>query len=433
VDDGDTMGTAQELPKPGKRESVRLTDPMVRSLELPAGKSDYTFFDADVPGFGVRIRTTGKKRYVFVYSHGKRVPLGVVTAMSVAAARKIAAGYYAKVQGGGDPAADKKAAKDAAAAKADTFGDYVERYLQFQKDRLRPRSFRNTDYYLTRHAKALHSKPLTEITRRDVATTIAALTFDGNHVGSGVATKKQVRRAIGALFAWCIGQGVIENNPVIGSTNYETKPRDRALSLEELVIVWRALPSDDFGRIVKLLILTGQRANEIAGLRRGELRGDGIVLPAARVKNDREHYVPLSPIAMEILAEQISSQDADREHLFGRRETAAFANWGKAKADLDATITAARGGKALPHWTIHDLRRSFVTGMNENPLSVPPHIIEAIVNHQSGTRGGVAVTYNRAEYIPERRHALNKWASHLLAAVEGRQQESNVVTMRHGG
>jgi integrase len=418
------MKTAHELPKSGKRPSVRLTDALVRGLELPAGKTDYTYFDADVPGFGVRCRASGSKHYVFVYQHGKRVPIGKVTgAQSVAAARKIAAGYYTEVRAGGDPAGAKAAAKEKA---ADTFIGLVHRYLQFQKEHLRPRSYENVRHYLEDHAKPLHKKSLSAITRRDVPACLSGLTFNSNHRGSGVGTKKQVRATVQGLFRWGMSQGLLDNNPAIGVTAYETKPRERALSVEELCVVWRALPSNDFGAILKLLMLTGQRAMEIGGLRRHEIRGDGIALPPERVKNGRAHFVPLAPAALAILDTRLQTQDPEREHVFGRRGTAAFANWGHRKQALDATITAQRG-KPLEHWTVHDIRRSVVTALNEAGIA-PPHVIEAIVNHRAGR--GIELVYNKARYEPEKRAALNRWAEYLLATVEGRQLGSNVVTMR---
>ena len=74
--------------------------------------------------------------------------------------------------------------------------------------------------------------------------------------------------------------------------------------------------------------------------------------------------------------------------------------------------------KPLEHWTIHDLRRTVATGMAE--LGVQPHIIEALLNHVSGHKGGVAGIYNRATYDKEKREALNLWGEHVLSVIEGR-------------
>jgi integrase len=417
------MKTAQGVPSAGKRASVKLTDAVVRSLELPAGKSDYTYFDSEVPGFGVRCRATGSKRFVFVYSHGKRVPIGVTTALPVTKARQIAAGYYAQVRAGADPAGDRAQAKDKA---ADTFIALARRYLQFQKQELRPGSYRNGEHHLLVHAAPLHNKPLHQIERRDIASCLGGLDLNSNRIGNGAATKKNVRASISGLFRWGMGEGLCEANPTIGVTSYQVRPRERVLSLDELRAIWLALPDDDFGRIIKLLALTGQRQMEIAGLHRSELQGDGIALPEARTKNNRAHFVPMPPAAWAIIEEQLRQQDPTRDYIFGRRGPGPFANWGKSKKQLDAAIAAR--GKPLPHWTIHDLRRSAVTHMNE--IGIAPHIVEAIVNHQSGFRAGVASTYNKARYEPEKRTALARWAEYLLGVIEGR--DSNVTALRRG-
>src|SRR5262249_38663222 len=104
-----------------------------------------------------------------------------------------------------------------------------------------------------------------------------------------------------------------------------------------------------------------------------------------------------------------------------------FSGWSKSKEQLDERIAEANGGKPLEHWTHHDLRRSFVTHAAERGI-IQPHIIESIINHISGHKGGVAGIYNKATYQPERRAGLIKWAEQLLAWVEGR--ESNVTTLR---
>jgi integrase len=144
-----------------------------------------------------------------------------------------------------------------------------------------------------------------------------------------------------------------------------------------------------------------------------------IVLPGNRVKNKRTHVVPLSVPAQAILAAWPAQEG---EFIFcGVR---AFSSWGRGKHELDQRLAAA--GAKLDHWTQHDLRRSVATHMAE--LGVQPHIIEAVLNHVSGHKAGVAGIYNRASYEKEKRQALVLWADHLMAAVEGRA--ANVVPLR---
>jgi integrase len=162
-----------------------------------------------------------------------------------------------------------------------------------------------------------------------------------------------------------------------------------------------------------LLILTGQRANEIGGLRWDEVHDEQIVLPSVRTKNKRTHIVPLSDPANSILGQFRAD---GRTHIFGRVDITGFDGWGFAKRNFDARI--AKAGKPLEPWVVHDIRRTVATRMAE--LGVQPHIVEAVLNHISGHKGGIAGVYNRATYDKEKREALNFWAEHVTAVVEGR-------------
>jgi integrase len=239
------------------------------------------------------------------------------------------------------------------------------------------------------------------------------------------------------LFSWAIGEGLITSNPVTGTKRTDEKSRDRVLDPAELRAIWNLLEDDHFGAIMKLLALTGQRAAEIAGLRWSEIAAsvDGatllplsaICLPPARTKNHREHSIPLSKAAGEIIEAQPRRTTADgelRDLIFGFGE-GPFSGWGKSMAALNKRI-AEKAGRALPHWTPHDLRRSFAT--HAGGLGIQPHIIEVILNHVSGFRAGVAGVYNRQAYDAEKRTALAIWADHLLAIVDSRA--SNVAPFK---
>jgi integrase len=234
-------------------------------------------------------------------------------------------------------------------------------------------------------------------------------------------------RAISRFFSWAIEQGLIESNPAIGLTDFKVPARTRVLSLDELRAVWLAAPANDFGRIIRLLMLTGAREAEIAKLHRAELQGDALLISGTRTKNHRELHVPLAASARAILDEQIKLQDPDRELLFGRRGSGPFGDWAKSKLKLDATIAAQRGSPLTP-WRLHDLRRSFTTHLNELGIA-PPHVVEALVGHQT-FKPGVSAAYNYATYAAELRTAALRWADHLLSVVEGKQ--SNVTPLRQG-
>ena len=214
------------------------------------------------------------------------------------------------------------------------------------------------------------------------------------------------------MFAWIMKEGVVlpAGNPAAFTNKRAEQPRDRVLSADELKLIWQAVDNDDYGNILKLLLLTGTRAEEIAALQWNEVGDSAINLPGSRTKNKRAHTIPLSDAAKAIIG---GTERGKRVHVFGRDDTG-FYGWAKCKARLDQKL-----GDKVTHWTTHDLRRTAVTHMAE--LGIQPHIIEAVVNHVSGHKSGVAGIYNRAAYDKEKREALNLWAEHVMATVEGRK------------
>ena len=190
------------------------------------------------------------------------------------------------------------------------------------------------------------------------------------------------------------------------------------LSDAELKKVWRALPDGDFGDILKLLALTGCRANEIAQLRWSEidLERGVIALPASRTKNHRAHFIPMSATVRAILE---SRQQSDgRDLVFGRGQ-GGFSGWSSCKNQLDDAVK-------IPTWVIHDLRRSVATGMGE--LGVQPHIVEAVLNHVSGSKAGVAGIYNKSQYEAEKTTALARWDAHLADVLASKK--TNVAPLK---
>jgi integrase len=177
--------------------------------------------------------------------------------------------------------------------------------------------------------------------------------------------------------------------------------RERVLSPEELRKLWRALGDDPFSDVVRLLLLTGQRRNEIGKLTWAEvdLARKMIVLAPARTKNSRPHEVPLSTQALAIISALPRRNSS--EHLFAKR---GFTNWDGAKQHLDARV-------GIAPWRIHDLRRTAATGMSE--LGVLPHIVEQALNHVSGAKAGVAGVYNRSKMTDAVREGLQRWADHI--------------------
>jgi integrase len=217
---------------------------------------------------------------------------------------------------------------------------------------------------------------------------------------------------LNGFFVWALKMGYIEQNPVLGTIKpKESAGRSRVLSDAELAAVWRACGDDDLGRIVRLLILTACRRQEIGGLRWCELHADRgtWTLPAERSKNGRAHTLPLPEAAWQIIASV--PRLAHRDHLFGVRADG-FRGWYDAKLELDQKL-----GDTVAPFLLHDIRRTVATRLADH--GVPRHIIEQILNHQSGHKAGIAGIYNRSSYEREAKAALALWADHVRALVDG--------------
>jgi integrase len=280
---------------------------------------------------------------------------------------------------------------------AETFGAEVERYLARKQATLRPRAYVEAVRYLRKYCTSLHKLKLGEIDRRAIAQTLGQI-----ETNSGPAARNRARSSLSAMFSWAVTEGLIDVNPVQGTAKVdEGGSRERVLSADELKAVWRSLGDDPFSNVVRLLLLSGQRRNEIGHLQWSEidLAHKQIMLPATRVKNGRDHSVPLSAQSVAILKRVPRRNSSD--YLFGKR---GFNDWDYAKQQLDQ-----RAG--IAPWRLHDLRRTCATQLGE--LGVLPHITEAILNHYSGHRAGVAGVYQRAKYSDEMRSALQRYADWL--------------------
>jgi integrase len=395
---------------------MKLTKVTVQKLMLPLGKSEALFFDEGLPGFGLRIRAGGKRTWIAQYRVGRkqrRVTLGTVETLEADEARKRARAALAKVHLGVDPAIEKTEARAQAAI---TLGSVAEDYLQRRASyRLKPKSLADVERYLRRHWAPLATLPIRKVTRADVAAQLARIAKE-----NGPFAANRARAAISALFSWAIGEGLVDATPVLG-TNKPTEEvsRDRVLSDDELRLIWRHAGEGDYGAIVRLLMLTGQRREEVGGLLWAELdrdKQDSVLwrIGGERTKNGLAHEVPLSGAAVEIL--KAYDQCGDRQLVFGSRQ-GPFQGWSNAKSALDARMTKALEGRAFAPWRLHDIRRTVATRLVD--LGVQPHIVEAVLNHISGHKAGVAGVYNRAVYSAEKRAALMLWSKHIEKVVMG--------------
>ena len=334
----------------------------------------------------LRYRLNGHQRFITIGRHGTWTP---DTARNEA--RRLLGLVASKV----DPANER-------VRPAETFGAELTRYLDRKRPSLKARSIVEVERHLLVQCKALHHLRLAEIDRRTIALCLAEI-----EQASGGVTRNRARSSLTAFFSFAIKEGLIESNPASGTGVVNEGPsRERVLSEDELKAVLNALRQlhsqgqGQFADIVRLLILSAQRRSEIGGLRWSEIDfGRGlIVLPPERSKNSRLHELPMSTQVRSI----IERQPKRNEFVFGRD----WQSWSNPKASLDACLNG------MAEWRLHDLRRTAATMMADR-LQVLPHILEAILNHVSGHKSGVAGIYNRARYEGEMRAALQRWADYV--------------------
>lgn len=210
----------------------------------------------------------------------------------------------------------------------------------------------------------------------------------------------------------------------VGST-----PRERALSDDEIRVVWNGLPttlarSKACQRILKLCLVTAQRVGEVAGIAVSELdlKTATWTLPPARTKNKRKHAVPLSTTAVELIKEAIADAGERAEYVFPSKDgEGPLSPFVVAKTVLRAQKVheeRPHGRFGIPHWTAHDLRRTALT--NFAALGIPPVVADAVANHVSVTKATITLAvYTQYIYEKEKREALNMWADRLVAIVTG--------------
>jgi integrase len=392
---------------------MKLDAKSVASLGL-GDKSDAIYFDEVLTGFGYRLRQGAKgkllRSWIVQYRHGgsqRRMTIGSADVLSAEQARAQAKKILAQVELGHDPQGLLSERRDRDTV---TVRSQVQEYLA-AKD-VRPATRRVITLYLLTgpYFRGLHGMPVDQVTRRDVAALLVAITRK-----HGKATAVAARSALHAFFLWTTQMGLTEENPVVGTPQAKPGPaRTRVLTDPELVAIWNAAAElGDFGKIVRLLILVPARRGEVGGLRWSELAPDlsSWTLPVARARNGREITYPLQPMAREIVAS--IPRRAGRDQLFGARSADGFNDWHANKQLLDQK-------SAVSEWTIHDFRRSVATKMAD--IGIEPHVVEACLNHSSFKKG-VAGIYNRSSYDRQVRAALATWEDHVRSLVEGSERK----------
>jgi integrase len=410
----------------------KLTDLFVERVKAPErGRVEY--FDAAFGGLALRITEKGHKSWSLYYRVGtrqRRFTIGSYPAIKPAQARREAGAALEHVRQGGDPAEEKRQCRLLTIPGADTFAAAVGDYLDRARRNTAPSTFKEMKRVLEREFVSVwQNRPVAAITRGDINWVIDRIIARGAEI--------QANRALAHIrtfFNWTVERGRLSASPVIGMRP-PTKEgtRDRVLSDDEIRWLCKAceVVGWPFGPLVKLLLLTAQRRDEVAGLARAEidLENRSWTMPREKAKNKRAHEVHLSAPAMEVIA---AVPHMGSGLVFTSTGTTPVSGFSRAKRRLDAAMLLAKrhelGAKCepIPPWILHDLRRTAATGMAR--LNVPPHVVDKVLNHTSGKIRGVAAIYNRYEYIEERRAALEAWGRHVENLVK--PPAANVIALQ---
>ncbi|KQP24566.1 hypothetical protein ASF27_10730 [Methylobacterium sp. Leaf102] len=384
---------------------------------------EYIVYEDATPGFGVRVYPSGRRCYVFRYrarTGGALVSRMVTIAddrkLGLDEARRLARDLAGRVARGEDPSHARAEAAVKAAARR-SFAEVREDFLAKHVDaRLKPSTASEYRRVLIREFAALDRKPFEDVTQADIANALQTIAGRGK-----LRTANLARAYARKFYSWARANGLCPVNLVKETERFGSDVRrERVLSLPELGQIYLAAlgAKSDFGAIVRLLMLTGQRKGEVFGMIAEEVNTEAKVwrLPASRTKNRKAHDVPLSATCVRIIAKRSSR----RGLVFSTTEGSVIGNVDRSKKRLDALIAtnlrrSDPAATALPHWTLHDLRRSFVTHAH-GELGVPVPVLERAINHISGSFGGVVGIYNRAPLWKERVAAFEAWEGLVLAA-----------------
>ena len=377
-----------------------------RRQEIPAGGA---------PGVYLIVQPTGMKSWAVRYSRGgkvKKVTLGPYPALSLAEARKRALGIAADVSNGGDPVKEKKTERQAVARAPDqvrTVKAIADEFLKRHTDEKNgARWAAETKRILDRNIlPAIGDKPAAGVGKADIHDILDTIMDRGTPIAAN-----RTLAVVKKLYRWALSRGYVDGDPCAGiaKPGDETK-RDRVLSDDELACVWRGAEgvAYPFGPAIRLLILTAARRDEVGSMMFAEVDFATRVwtLPAERSKNGMEHVIPLSGTALSILQSipRIAKRDG---FVFTTTGETAVSGWSKAKATLDAASGVA-------DWRLHDIRRTVASGMAALGIALP--VVEKILNHTSGSFGGVAGVYQRHDFAGEKRDALDKWARRVAVIV----------------
>lgn len=371
-------------------------------------------------GLYLVVQPTGKKSWQVRYRHGgvhRRMTLASFPTLSLAAARIRAREVMAAASEGRDPSEELKVAR---APKSEGDRDRIKTLIcQYDRRHLKGlKSGKVVRRELDRFVVAAWGdRDIHAITKRDVIDLLDGIADSGR-----VVTANRIRAYLNTFLNWAVERDILSLSPATGvkPVAKETS-RDRVLTDDEVRWFWQACEEEGFpwGPLGKILLLTGQRLNEVAQIAESEIRGNLWHLASDRTKNGRAHDVPLSGAVQAVLC-TVERIDGKSGFTFTTNGTTPVSGFFKARAHLAEAmeqIAAKERGEPveIPRWTFHDLRRTAATGMAR--LGIPVRVTEAVLNHISGTGGGIVAVYQRHDYAQEKRQALETWGQFVFALI----------------
>ncbi len=421
-----------------------LTDVQIKKLITPTARREIP--DGKITGLYLVLQPSGAKSWALRYrAAGKpaKLTLGPYPTLDLANARRRAQEALGGIARGKNPAAEKKAAREAQKAASSTAdrvetvaASFIEKYV---KRNVGESWAREAERLLTKEINPrLGSKRLGEVKKSDIHDLLDEIVDRGAPIVAN-RTLAVFRR----LCNWAVERGIIDTSPCdkIKAPAAE-ESRDRVLTDDEVRLAWGAFERVGwpFGQIAQLLLLTGARRDEVASARWNEidLNASTWTIAKERSKNGIAHEIPLSEAATNILRSLPRIGDKRDALIFSTTGRTPVSGFSRAKEAVDTEILVALKERAVEsgltpedvlapeRWTLHDLRRTAASGMAG--LGIAPHVVEAVLNHRSGTIKGVAAVYNRYTYAAEKRQALDAWARRLGVIAAG-AEASNVVEL----
>jgi integrase len=387
--------------------TIKLTKRVIDDLE-PSEKDTF-YWDADIKGFGLKVTPKGRKAFLVQYRPGgrgtptRKMSIGPYGNVTLHKARTEATRILGLRAEGRDPALERQQAKNRAISSqfTDIAKDFLDKHASQNRTVEETERILKKDILPTWGKRSIH-----DIGKRDVNDLLDKVVARGAPVMAN-----RTLAALRKLFNWCVSRGIITASPCekIAVPHRETT-RHRVLEDNELaaLIDTANQMGGAFGGILNMLVLTGQRRNEVSEMTWDEIDlGQGTwTIPAERSKNGKPHFIHLTEQARAVL-EKAPRTGA---YVFTSNGRTPFSGFSKSKS----RIVELSG---VTDWRIHDIRRTVVSGMAG--LGIAPHVADKVLNHQSGTISGVAAVYQRHEFLDERKAALIAWGNYVQSLIDG--------------